>query len=729
MYAVVVVTALLAGVGTLALRRRGWRLPDSRMRLLWPRNAEKRFLAAVARDAVIMIDKDDRITSWDDCAERLFGYSRRGALGRELHRLVVPERLRDSYARGVEKLRQTADGKPVHSTFETTARRRDGSELPVEITVSSVLVKGLWLAAGVVRDLSERKQREQELHRAKERAEEIAGELAAVNKMLEETTVWAKEMAAQAAMTNAAKSDFLASMSHEIRTPMNGVLGMLALLEQTPLNPEQLDYVETIRYSGGTLLELINQILDLSRVESGKLDFEEVEFDPRYEVEQVVMLFAECAEKNGIELVTTVSNEVPSRFRGDPGRFRQVLINLVGNAIKFTPQGEVSVDVDTAPGEGGRAELRVEVRDTGIGMAPHVVRNLCQPFYQADASIRRKFGGTGLGLVISKKLVEAMKGTISASSVLGKGSSFRFSIPMPAVPSGPEKIDPDLSPLAGVRVLVIDPNAAVRAMLSHCARSWGMVAGEASDIDQGLAIIDGPECPGIVIAETSAPGVERMRQCNFPVRDGRPAPDVLLIGPHSERRTPESLGANALVKKPVRASKLREALLALLRPAGTATKSLTSLAGAVSAPDFAGANGKVLVAEDDAINQKLALKLLDRLGYQADLVEDGELAVQAAAKGGYSLVLMDCHMPVMDGFEAAETIRRLKGPAGLVPIVALTASALKTDRDRCLAAGMSDYLAKPINLAEMKAVLANWCGNSHLRSASGEKADWEAGAF
>jgi signal transduction histidine kinase/CheY-like chemotaxis protein len=583
---------------------------------------------------------------------------------------------------------------------------------------AAVVIAGAVLVVRLRRSRLRCLEREAELSRAKERAEQMASELAAVNTVLEQTTVWANEMAAQAAMANAAKSEFLASMSHGIRTPMNGVLGMLTLLEQTELSREQRDCVETIRYSGQTLLELINQILDFSRIESGKLELETVEFDPRYEVEQAVELFAERAAAKGLELATTVSESVPRRLCGDAGRFRQVLINLLGNAMKFTEKGEISVEAEAAV-EGDSAELRVRVSDTGIGMAPEVVRRLFQPFYQGDGSTRRKFGGTGLGLAISKKLVEAMQGAIEVSSAVRRGTSFQFTVRVGVAAGGAEEAGTE--PLCGARVVVVHRNAAMRKMLSRYAGGWGMVAVEAEDAGQALPML---ESCRLAIADGSAPDLEQLRHA----RGAEGKPWLLLLVPHGERRTAESVGADAVITKPVRGSRLREALLGLLRPAEPATASLVSLAGTVHEADAVRArvaNHKVLIVEDNAVNQKVARRLVEKLGYGVELVEDGRLAVAAASAGGYSVILMDCQMPVMDGFKATEAIRWLEGAPGRVPIVAMTANAMKGDRARCLEAGMSDYIAKPVDFRELKAALERWCGQSHSVRPHESEPEWE----
>jgi two-component system sensor histidine kinase/response regulator len=678
-------------------------------------------LVAATHDAMLVLDPGGRIAFWNQGAERMFGYSREEILGRD-YRELLPERLRKASERMLRQVHRTGEGAETGMLREATALRKDGTELPVDIAASAVRSGKRKHTIAIVRDLSERDLRDEELRRAKEHAEQMASELAAVNTVLEQTTVWANEMAAQAAMANAAKSEFLASMSHEIRTPMNGVLGMLTLLEQTELTREQLDCVETIRYSGQTLLDIINQILDFSKVESGKLDLEQIEFEPRTEVEQAVVLFAEKAQSKGVELVSIVASEVPERLIGDPGRFRQILINLLGNAMKFTAEGSVTVEVAAGQIEDRRVELRVDVRDTGIGMAPEVVKKLFRPFYQGDGSTRRKYGGTGLGLAISKRLIEAMQGAIEVTSVQGQGSCFHFTLKA-GVPAKLPKKPVLLVELTGARALLIHRQAAVRRMLAYYTGVWGMMAVEAADAAAAAGELGSVR---LVIAAASAPDLEQLKRELATRGTNGAKPGLVLLTPHGDRRTKEETGADALVTQPVRESRLREALL-LATGSASPEASLAGLAGATGFQDGAPAvTGKILVAEDNLVNQKVARRLLEKLGYAVEIVENGERAVTALKTGEYSVVLMDSQMPVMDGLAATRAIRRLEGPASEIPIIAMTAAAMKGDREKCLEAGMSDYIAKPVNLDELKAALSRWSGKRHnVTLPAASDAEWE----
>jgi len=374
----------------------------------------------------------------------------------------------------------------------------------------------------------------------------------------------------------------------------------------------------------------------------------------------------------------------------------------LGNAVKFTERGEVSVSVSSRPLEGGRVELGVEVRDTGIGMPPEVVQKLFQAFYQGEDR-RRRYGGTGLGLSICKKLVEAMHGTIEVSSTPGAGSTFQFTIQTETARAVAEP-EPGHELLRGARVLIVHGNAAVRGMIRSCTEDWGMETVEAESPQEAP---DGPF--RFVIADAYARNLELLRK----------HPALLLLVARSDRRTAEALGAAALIAKPIRASKLRAALLELASPSYPAAVQTAQGKEAIPA-----AGPRILIVEDNLVNQKVARKLAEKLGYSVDIASNGEAAVKAAAAGGYAAVLMDCQMPVMDGFMATEAIRRLPEPQGLVPVIAMTANAMRGDREKCLAAGMSDYLAKPVNPQELKAALERWCGKTHPKPPPAEEPDW-----
>jgi PAS domain S-box-containing protein len=651
------------------------------------RESEERYrdLFENAQDLVYTHDLAGNYTSANIVCEKITGYTHEECIGMNVAQVIAPEEL--------ETARKAMAKKTVEedsSAYEIDIVTKDGRRVTLEVNSRLIHRNGVPYAVhGIARDITARKRAARELEDARNAAIESAR----------------------------LKSEFLANMSHEIRTPMNGVIGMTGLLLDTDLTREQREFAETIRSSGDALLTIINDILDFSKIEAGKLNFEVLDFVLTNAIEDTIDLLAEKAHHKKIELASLIHKNVPTFLRGDPGRLRQIITNLLGNAIKFTERGEVVIRACTETETATDVVIRFEVSDTGIGISETAQRNLFKAFTQADGSTTRKFGGTGLGLAISKQLVELMDGQIGVRSVEGEGSTFWFTARFEKQPEGAMVEQPNVE-LENLRILVVDDNATNRQILKHQVESWGMMHREASGGEQALkllrAAVQRNEQFNLVVLDLMMPGMDGFELARRIKSDPEIANVHLVMltsfGERGDATRSRELGIAAYLTKPVRQSQLFDCLAKVISASSSKQETKSPAQPVVTKHSLAEAkmsNKRLLLAEDNAVNQKVALRQLQKLGYRADAVANGREAIEALGRIPYDLVLMDCQMPEMDGYEATAEIRRREGALKHTWIVAMTANALEGDRAKCIAAGMDDYVSKPVKVEDLGAVLSN----------------------
>lgn len=669
--------------------------------------SEERFRALVetTRDWVWEVNKEGNCVYCSPVCEKIYGYQPHELLGRQIFDiLLVPDEL-PSFRLLLEQCIQK------NTKFHGIERRgikKDGQIIFTEAGGVPVFDKKGEVIGfrGIERDITRRKQAEESLVQAKNTAE----------------------------AASQAKSDFLSNMSHEIRTPMNGVIGMTDLLLSTELTPEQHEYIETIHTSSESLLVIINDILDFSKIESGKMNIDSISFDPLLIIEETAKQFAVTAEEKGIEFITRHKSDAPHRVLGDPDRIRQVLVNLISNAIKFTLQGHVLLNIEYKNENNNSTWLHVSVEDTGIGIPPEKAEHIFETFTQADSSTTRQYGGTGLGLSICKKLTELMGGSIGVNSKPGKGSTFWIKVPLGKkddLPSGSKPKMP--SDMHKLHVLIVESDNLSRKVVQEQLCNWGIYNEGLETGSEVLPTLKKAQNAGtpfhIVILSHNLPDMDQATLAiNIQSELENKAPSLVTISAFSQTNdTTCQSEANfaACLTKPIRQSQLMNTLITIWHDQRKKTKPPAhSQKPKSSSPtpqkqdqkSPLPINANVLLTEDNVVNQKVAMRLLEKLGCTVDVAENGKKCLEMLKDKKYDLILMDCQMPEMDGFQASAAIRQLSDPVQNIPIIALTANAMKGDKERCLEAGMDDYISKPVKVSTLEKMIRQWTSSKNIPS-------------
>ena len=682
-----------------------------------------------AMDCIITVDSAYGVRMINPAGARMFGYAQGDVVGRNLE-MLLPERFRATHLKLMERFAQTGETTRVMGRQTLVhGLRSTGEEFPAEASISRVRIEGEDLLTVILRDVTER-QRSEAAYRdlndsLEERVMQRTADLAQANALLQAREAELRDAKDRAEDASRMKSDFLANMSHEIRTPMNAIVGMTHLALHSAQDERQADYLQKIQQSSHHLLGIINDILDFSKIEADKLALEHIDFSVASVLDNLANLLSDKVSAKGLELIFDVAADVPDMVVGDPLRLGQVLINYGNNAVKFTNLGEIQVSVTLVHQDQDHVTLRFAVRDTGIGLSEDQIGHLFQSFQQADTSTSRRYGGTGLGLAIVRKLSVLMGGNVGVDSRLGQGSTFWFT----ACLGRSRRAAPLLARserVAGQRLLVVDDNANARQVLAEMLQRLGFEVQTVNNAQAALAAVaeadQRQQAFDVVMLDWQMPdmdGVEaglRLRQ--MPLE--HPPKRMLVTGYGAEEVSKHAKEADfaAVLLKPVNPSMLLDHLMRVIHPApggtrptrGSASGDVLGLAssgpaGSGGLPDMEGLrDARILVVDDNEVNLQIARELLEEIGLQVDLAENGDAALEKVRSTAYDLVLMDMQMPVMDGLEATRAIRAMPGRAGL-PIVAMTANAMTQDRDQCLAAGMNDFLAKPIDPVRLLALV------------------------
>ncbi|MDY6965432.1 MAG: PAS domain S-box protein [Halobacteriota archaeon] len=682
------------------------------------RESEEKYATLVELDPDgIVLLQDGKIVFANRSAYKISGFDESEVLGKDIFGLLSGD-MADTFSAMpsdmkkimINRLSEAVKGNVLSNTYQVKAKEKTGKDIWVEIYTNPIKYKGRAAELILIRDVTERKKAEEDLTKSKEALERANLELASTNLDLEMSILDAKEMTAAAETANRAKSEFLANMSHEIRTPLNSIIGMIDLVKDSDLDYEQIKFLEMAKSSSFSLLDIINDILDFSKIESGKMELEHAGFNLMDTVNGLIGPLSYRAHKKGIELLLDVDCEVPIYLVGDPTKFRQVIVNLIGNAIKFTEEGEIELSIMATKETSESVSLHVSVRDTGIGISEEKKKIIFDSFTQADGSTTRKYGGTGLGLTISKKLLEMLGGEIWVESEINKGSTFHFTVEFDLQSESKHISKMFDGGLKGLSVLVIDDNATSRIILKKVTESWGMIASEAVSGDEGIKKVVNAKKSGnsfdLILLDYLMPEMDGLGVGRKLQKYGIRTPIIMLSSAEIRSEEYRDLGVDLCLMKPVTPSNLLNAITNSISGVKIKEKEPPSM-NKVPVKSFEGY--KVLLAEDNEVNQILELEILKRNGLEAVLVENGLKVVEKFKDKEFDLILMDVQMPVMGGVEATFKIREIEAVAGgHVPIIALTAHAMEGDRERFLGAGMDDYVSKPIREEELIRVISKY---------------------